>query len=56
MDKLFQATALGTKATSDYKKDRNEAQQKKAKEVTEAKAIDKGKGSDPKAKDKPRGC
>ena len=56
MDKLFQATAWGAKATSDYKKDRNKAQQKKAKEVAEAKARDKGKGSDPKAKDKPRGC
>ena len=49
MDKLFQAMAWGAKATSDYKKERNKAQQKKAKEVAEAKARDKGKGSDPKA-------
>ena len=58
MDKLFQATAWGAKggakATLDYKQDKNEAQQKKVKEVADAKA--KGQGSDPKAKDKPKGC
>ena len=54
MDKLFQATAWGAKATSDYKQDKNEAQQKKAKEVADAKA--EGQWSDPKAKDKPKGC
>ena len=47
MEKLFQCTARGAKA-SDYKQDKNEAQQKKAKEVAEAKA--KGRGSDPKGK------
>merc|ERR1712020_283052 len=47
MEKLFQSTARGAKA-SDYKQGKNEAQQKKAKEVAEAKA--KGKGSDPKGK------
>ena len=57
MEKLFQSTARGAKA-SDYKQDKNEAQQKKAKEVADAKA--KGRGSDPKGKGlepkKPRAC
>ena len=44
-DKLFQATAQCAKATSDYKQDKNEAQQKKAKEVADAKA--KGQRLDP---------
>merc|ERR1712074_162199 len=35
MEKLFQSTARGAKA-SDYRQDKNEAQQKKAKEVMEA--------------------
>ena len=41
MEKLFQSTTRGAKA-SDYKQDKNEAQQKKAKEVVDAKAKDKG--------------
>ena len=57
MEKLFQSTARGAKA-SDYKQDKNKAQQKKAKEVAEAKA--KGKGSGPKGKGsepkKPKTC
>ena len=47
MEKLFQSTTRGAKA-SDYKQDKNEAQQQKAKEVADAKA--KGKGSEPKGK------
>ena len=43
MEKLFQSTTRGAKA-SDYKQDKNEAQQQKAKEVADAKA--KGKGTD----------
>ena len=48
MEKLFQSTTRGAKA-SDYKQDKNEAQQQKAKEVADAKA--KGKGTEPKDKD-----
>ena len=40
MEKLFQTTTCGAKATSDCKKDKNDAQQKKAKEVADTNAKD----------------
>ena len=43
MEKLFQSSARGAKAST-YKQDKAEAQQKKAAEVAEAKANGKGKG------------
>ena len=49
MDKLFQATVRGAKATSDYKQDKNEAQQKRANRLQTPKPRARGRTPRPKA-------